>query len=77
MGQGQSNAPISTVSNTPQDDGLTWYCKIGAKSVCVIGGLGKFFISLSLSLCHKPCVAHLFTVVCGSVADSETERDTS
>lgn len=41
MGQTQSDAPISTVSNPPQDDGLTWWCRIGARGICIVGGLGK------------------------------------
>lgn len=41
MGQGQSSPSISTVSNSTADDGIAWWCKIGARGACVAGGLGK------------------------------------
>ncbi|XP_076455165.1 calcium channel flower homolog [Babylonia areolata] len=54
MGQGQSNAPISTVSNPPQDDGITWWCKIGAKGMCVLGGIGAVIAGLFRCITFTP-----------------------
>ena len=62
--QGQSNAPVSTVSNAPQDDGLTWYCKIGAKSLCVVSGMGAVIAGLFRCLTFTPIclVAEIFLI---------------
>ncbi|KAK7094425.1 calcium channel flower homolog [Littorina saxatilis] len=53
MGQGQSNAPISTVS-APTDDGITWWCRISAKAICVIGGLGAVIAGLFRCITFTP-----------------------
>ncbi|XP_025114366.1 calcium channel flower homolog [Pomacea canaliculata] len=46
MGQGQSSPSISTVSNSTADDGIAWWCKIGARGACVAGGLGAMVTGL-------------------------------
>lgn len=54
MGQGQSGGPISTVSNPQQDDGLTWYCRIGAKSLCIVGGICAVITGLFRCITFTP-----------------------
>ncbi|KAK7465994.1 hypothetical protein BaRGS_00037431 [Batillaria attramentaria] len=56
MGQGQSSTPLPTVSNSkpPEDDGITWWCKIGARGVCIAGGLGAVFAGLFRCITFTP-----------------------
>lgn len=73
MGQGQSNAPISTVS-APTDDGITWWCRISAKAICVIGGLGEksiivFFLLLNCLNLMCPVLSILFVDSCVVLLD--------
>lgn len=69
MGQGQSNAPISTVTKPPEDDGITWWCKIGARGVCLAGGIGAVIAGLFRCITFTPLclVAGIMLMLHGAV----------